>query len=58
VGTAFAWLTGAGITAFACFGALLIWHLVRRGRLIRDGLAPPKRIELPDPADPRGRPQV
>lgn len=43
-------LSGTSIVA-----ALAIWHLVRRGRLIRDSLGPPKAapaLELPatDPA--------
>jgi len=33
---------------FAAMGILIIWHLVRRGRLIREGLAPPRVVPLPE----------
>ena len=38
LGRAVAVLLGTGLIAFAALGALLIWHLVRRGRLIRERL--------------------
>jgi hypothetical protein len=54
-------LLGVGIVSIGVIGALLIWHLVRRGRLIREGLNPPRVVRLPGPgpiepgADERGR---
>lgn len=36
------------VASIGVIGVLLIWHLVRRGRLIREGLAPPKDVRLPD----------
>jgi hypothetical protein len=41
-------LLGWGLAGIAALGALAIWHLVRRGRLIRDSLAPPKDVSLPE----------
>ena len=38
-------------------GALLIWHFVRRGRLIRERLSPPRTVRLPEfPAQDIDRP--
>jgi hypothetical protein len=48
ISRAVAGLLGASIVAIAAVGALLIWHLVRRGRMIRDGLAPPRAVRLPE----------
>ena len=36
-------LLGVGAVSF-----LAIWHLLRRGRLIREGLSPPRDVTLPD----------
>ncbi len=36
-------LLGVGAISF-----LAIWHLLRRGRLIREGLSPPRDVKLPD----------
>jgi hypothetical protein len=50
VGRAVAALLGTLVVAVAMLGALLIWHLVRRGRLIRERLNPPRVVpplELP-----------
>jgi hypothetical protein len=41
-------LLGVGIATIGVIGALLIWHLVRRGRLIREGLNPPRAVRLPE----------
>ena len=41
-------LLGVTVVAIAAFGALTIWHLVRRGRLIRDRLGNPRDVGLPD----------
>ena len=54
-------LLGVGLLSIAVVGALVIWHLVRRGRLIRDRLGPPKGVDLPtqpmptEPEQDRGR---
>jgi hypothetical protein len=47
VSRAVASLLAASILALAAFGALVIWHLVRRGRLIRDRLNPPRPVHWP-----------
>jgi hypothetical protein len=57
LGRAVAALLGTGLVAFAAFGALLIWHIVRRGRLIRERLSPPRIVRLPEfPAQEIDRP--
>jgi hypothetical protein len=48
VGRAVARLLGVGIVAIAALGVLAIWHLVRRGRLIRARLGPPRVVRPPD----------
>jgi hypothetical protein len=48
IGRAVAALLGTGLVALAALGALLIWHLIRRGRLIRERLSPPRKVGLPD----------
>lgn len=35
-------LLGAGVASIGVLGILTIWHLVRRGRLIREKLPPPR----------------
>jgi hypothetical protein len=49
-------LLGVGIATIGVIGALMIWHLVRRGRLIREGLGPPRVVRLPgpEPTEPEG----
>jgi hypothetical protein len=34
--------------------ALIVWHLIRRGRLIREGLQPPRKVDLTEvqPSEP------
>ena len=49
-------LLGVGIASIGVIGALMIWHLVRRGRLIREGLNPPRVVRLPDAIRPSPRP--
>jgi hypothetical protein len=51
VSRAVASLLAASIVAIAVLGALVIWHLVRRGRLIREGLKPPRPVRW-TPAEP------
>lgn len=48
VGRAVASLLCASVATIGVLGVLLIWHLVRRGRLIREGLKPPRPVRLPD----------
>ncbi len=54
LGEAVAALLGTALVALVAIGGLLIWHLVRRGRLIRERLAPPKAVRMPEPADLTG----
>jgi hypothetical protein len=49
VGKAAVALMGTGLVAIAVLGGLLIWHLVRRGRLLRERLGPPKPMTLDEP---------
>jgi hypothetical protein len=48
LGPAVARLLGISLVSVAAVGALTIWHLVRRGRLIRERLSPPRVVRLPD----------
>ena len=48
IGRAIAVLLGTGLVALAALGALLIWHMVRRGRLIRERLSAPRVVRLPE----------
>jgi hypothetical protein len=48
IGRAIAVLLGTGLVALAAFGVLLIWHVVRRGRLIRERLSAPRVVRLPE----------
>jgi hypothetical protein len=57
IGRAVAILLGTSLVALAAIGALVIWHLIRRGRLIRERLKPPRKVSLPEiPADLDDRP--
>ncbi|MGP0063265.1 MAG: hypothetical protein ACLQGP_06625 [Isosphaeraceae bacterium] len=40
-------LLGTALVALGAIGVLLIWHLVRRGRLIQQRLNPPRNIRMP-----------
>jgi hypothetical protein len=44
-------LLAASVASIAVVGALAIWHLVRRGRMIRQRLAPPRPVRWP-PLEP------
>lgn len=48
-----AWMVLA-LSALVTLVSLIVWHLIRRGRLIREALPPPRGIRLPElqPADP------
>jgi hypothetical protein len=48
IGRAVSGLLAAGLVGIAALGALAIWHLIRRGRLIRERLAPPRPATLPE----------
>lgn len=41
-------LMSTAVVSIAAIGALLIWHLSRRARLIREQLKPPRRSDFPD----------
>jgi hypothetical protein len=47
-------LLGTALVALAAIGGLVIWHLVRRGRIIRQRLAPPKVVRMPELSDLTG----
>lgn len=51
LGRAVAALLGAGLVALVVLGALLMWHIRRRARLIRERLGPPRIVRWPDPED-------
>ncbi len=48
LGEAVAGLLGTALVALAAIGGLVIWHLVRRGRIIRERLGPPKVVRMPE----------
>ena len=48
LGRAIAVLLGTGLVSLAAIAALSIWHLVRRGRLIRERLNAPRIVRMPD----------
>lgn len=48
-----------GITLVGIIGlaSLVVWHVVRRGRILREGLGPPRVVDWPvDRPDPDGPP--
>ena len=51
VGKAIAALLGTGLVTLAALGGLLIWHILRRGRLIRESLNSPRVVR---PLEPPG----
>jgi hypothetical protein len=55
VARAVASLLGVCVVSIGVIGTLVIWHLVRRGRLIRDQLGPPRDVRLPDAASRAAR---
>lgn len=48
IGRAAAVLLGWGLAASTVLALLGLWHLIRRGRLLRANLAPPKVVSLPE----------
>ncbi len=56
IGRAVVPLLGWGLIASALLVALTVWHLVRRGRILRSNLRSPKNVFLPEfHANPRER---
>ncbi len=49
IGRAVVGLLGWGLVATAVLGLLALWHLVRRGRVLRANLARPRSVSLPEP---------
>ena len=56
IGKVVAGLLAWGLVASAALGLLALWHLVRRGRILRANLARPKAVSLPDPEPPQPSP--
>jgi hypothetical protein len=54
LGEAVAALLGTALVALAAIGGLVIWHLVRRGRIIRERLDPPRIVRMPERSDLAG----
>ncbi len=48
IGRAVVSLLGWGLFASVTLGILALWHLVRRGRLLRANQPPPKPVSLPE----------
>lgn len=48
VGRAIQMWVAVTLGGVAILGALVIWHLVRRGRRVRERLGPPREILWPD----------
>lgn len=40
---------GLALSAIALLGALAIWHIIRRGRVLREGSAPPRPVDREGP---------
>ncbi|MHC5543318.1 hypothetical protein ACYOEI_34275 [Singulisphaera rosea] len=48
IARAVASLVGIGLVSLTTLGLLVIWHVHRRARLIRERLNPPRIVRLPD----------
>jgi hypothetical protein len=48
LGRAVASLLGTALVAVLAIGVLLLWHVKRRGRLIRERLSAPRVVRMPD----------
>ena len=48
IGRAVVVLLGWGLFATAILGLLALWHLIRRGRLVRANLSHPRSVSLPE----------
>ena len=55
VSRAVASLLAVCVVSIGAIGALVVWHLVRRGRLIRERLGPPRDVRLPETDRDRAR---
>jgi hypothetical protein len=51
LGKAIAALLGTGLVTLAALGGLMIWHIMRRGRLIRERLSAPRIVRPLEPPD-------
>jgi hypothetical protein len=51
-------LIGTALIALAALSALLIWHIMRRGRLVRERLGAPRVVHLPDLPEKSDEPLV
>jgi hypothetical protein len=49
IGRAVAELLGIGLVSLVALAALVIWHIARRGRLIRERLSPPRAVPPLEP---------
>ncbi len=56
IGRAVVVLLGWGLVASACLGLLALWHLVRRGRVLRANLTQPRSVSLPEDDRPPRQP--
>jgi hypothetical protein len=52
VGRAAATWLALALASIVTLGSLVVWHLIRRGRLIREGLGPPRIVDRLDPERP------
>ncbi|WP_169973019.1 hypothetical protein [Tautonia rosea] len=52
IGQAYAEFLAVVLLAIVSLTALVLWHLVRRGRVIRQRLGPPRTISWPNPEPP------
>ncbi|MEW4570187.1 hypothetical protein AB1L88_20160 [Tautonia sp. JC769] len=53
IGRAYAEFLAVVLVAIASITALVLWHLARRGRILRQNLGQPRRISWPDPDEQR-----
>ncbi len=51
LGRAIAALLGTALVALGLLGGLLVWHVRRRARVIRERLGPPRVVRWPEPED-------
>lgn len=60
VARAVASLIASGVVAIGAIGLLLLWHIARRARLIRERLGPPRVVRLPElePTEPEPEPET
>jgi hypothetical protein len=56
LGDAVAGLLGTALISLAVIVGLVVWHLIRRGRLLRDRLGPPRVARMSEFPDLEGDP--